>query len=96
MLKTSAIAVAATIAISAFAVPSAEAMSLGSLSRQHMVVNTDEIVTGSIPAGRSVSQSFRPKIQLIFLSIGNFIRDQQSAFAQSGAATVQLITFAAR
>jgi hypothetical protein len=96
MLKTSAIAVTAAIAISAFAAPSAEAMSLGSLSRQHTVVNTDEIVTGSIPAGRSMSQSFQPKLQLIFLSIGNFIREQQSAFTQNGAATVQLITFAAR
>jgi hypothetical protein len=96
MLKTSALAVAAAIAISAVAVPSAEAMSLGSLSRQHMMVRSDEIVTGSIPSERSVPQSFQPKIQLIFLSIGNFIREQQSAFTQSSAATVQLITFAAR
>jgi len=94
MLKKTAFAVAITMSM--LAASGADAMSLGSLSRQHPVFKSDEIVTNSIPGNRPMQYGIEPKIQLIFSRIGSFLREQQSAVAQGGVATVQLITFAAR
>lgn len=95
MLKKSATAFAAAMTMSMIAASGAHSMGLGSLSRQHPVFKSDEIVTNSVPGDRSM-RSFQPKFRLILLSIGSFLRQQQSALAQNGAATVQLITFSAR
>jgi hypothetical protein len=96
MIRTSSIVLATAIVISALAAP-AGAMTLGSLSRQHLPVKTDEIVTNSIPSDRAMPRSVQPKFQLIFLEIGSFLRQHaEYTLAQGSAATVQLVTFAAR
>jgi hypothetical protein len=97
MIRTSTIVLAAAIVISTLAAPAARAMTLGSLSRQHLSAKTDEIVTNSIPSDRAIPRSVQPKFQLIFLEIGSFLRQHaEFALAQGSAATIQLVTFAAR
>ena len=94
MLKTSTIAFAA--AATMLAATGADAMSLSSMSRQFPAMAADEVVTNSIPGQDMHLHGAQPKFQLIFQSIGTFLRQQQAAVAESGAATIQLITFGAR
>lgn len=95
MQKKHAIAFAAVMMCATLA-PNAQAMSLGSLSRQHSVAQTDEIVTNSIPREPQV-QVVQPKFQLIFFTIGSFLREHfPYALAEAHRGEVQPITFASR
>ncbi|MDB5523662.1 MAG: hypothetical protein JWM58_1425 [Rhizobium sp.] len=95
-MKKIAFAFAATIAVSTFAVSTADAMSLGSLSRMPAVSKSDEIVTNSIPGTPTMPRMIQPKFQLIFFTVGSFMRQSaQFALAEGRQAGVHLISLTA-
>jgi hypothetical protein len=101
-MKKIAFAIAASLVISSFAAPAAEAMNLGSLSRERPVIASAELTTSSIPhacatcgIGRHGSADVSPALHIIFISISGFVRSHLDfALANSQAARVQLISMA--
>jgi hypothetical protein len=84
MLKKTAFAFAAAITISSFAVSSAQALSLGSLSRRNPVVQSTDVAALAFPAvcqDRScgvkgkVASDYSPVMHIVFSAIGGFVRD---------------------
>jgi hypothetical protein len=101
-MKKIAFAIAASLLVSSFAVSTAEAMNLGSLSRERPVIASVELTTSSIPhacgtcgVGRQQSAAVAPSLHIIFISIGGFVRSHLDyAIASSQAARVQLLSMA--
>jgi len=103
-MKKIAFAFAAVLSISTFGVSTADAMNIGSLSRQRPLADSAELTTSSIPAichdracgvGNRGAADFTPVVHMIFASISGLVRSHLDfAFAGSEQARVQLISTA--
>ena len=97
-----AFAFAATIALTSLSVSTAEAMTIGSLSRLSPVTADTELTTSSIPkmgrdfgGGGAQSGSASPVIHIIFASISGMLRSHlDHAFGSAAQARIQLISTA--
>ena len=92
------------IAASTLVASNVEAMNLGSLSRQHPVVQKTELASLAYPAvcadlscgtGTRTAADISPILHIVFASIGSFLRSHADLAAANGrAAGLQFISVA--
>lgn len=103
-MKKRAFAFAAVIAVSSFAATAADAMNIGSLSRQRPAVQVADAAALSYRAvcgdlscgvGARAASDYSPVLHIAFSSIGGFVRSHLDQALVSGwKASVQLISTA--
>lgn len=103
-MNNTAFAFVAAIAIGCFAASTADAMNIGSLSRQRPAIAGTEVASLAFPAvcqdlsckvGDKKAADYAPMFHIVFASVGNFVRMHfDPAFPGGERAEVQMISVA--